>query len=308
LSPRQAYIQAGMDNDKSGLERAIALEASGEYRVLRKLPRRREFSAEEADVKLGVILDIETTGLNPRSDEIIELGMLKFAFSSEGRVSKVVDEFQRFREPNIAVPAEVAKLTGITAEMLAGKSIDPEHVSVFLADVVLVIAHEARFDRPFCEAQFPVFATKYWACSNSGVDWRARGHRGTKLTYLLNDFGYFYEGHRALDDCHAVLEVLVSVLPGAAHSSFGELLKNARKASIRIWAEGAPFEFKDALRARGYRWSDGSNGSRRAWWTDVGEDAVDAEVSYLRGTVFGGQTMELPMKRITGLDRFSSRA
>jgi DNA polymerase-3 subunit epsilon len=181
-------------------------------------------------------------------------------------------------------------------------------VSAFLADVVLVIAHEARFDRPFCETLLPVFAAKYWACSNSGVDWRARGHRGAKLTYLLNDFGYFYDGHRALDDCRAVLEVLAGASPGATDPAFAELLTNARKASVRIWAEGAPFEHKDALRARGYRWSDGSNGSRRAWWTDVGEDAVDAEVSYLRGTVFEGQAVELPMKRITGLDRFSSRA
>jgi DNA polymerase-3 subunit epsilon len=173
---------------------------------------------------------------------------------------------------------------------------------------VLIIAHEARFDRPFCEALFPVFATRYWTCSNSEVDWRARGHRGTKLTYLLNDFGYFYEGHRALDDCHAVLEVLANVWPGAAESAFGELLKTARKASIRIWAEGAPFEHKDALRVRGYRWSDGSNGSRRAWWKDVEEDGIDAEVAYLRGTFFANQPVEFPMKRITGLDRFSARA
>ena len=81
----------------------------------------------------------------------------------------------------------------------------------------------------------------------------------------------------------------------AAESSFGELL-NARKASVRIWAEGAPFENKDTLRARGYRWSDGSNGLRRAWWTDVEEDAVDAEVSYLRTAIFANQPVEFPMK------------
>lgn len=92
--------------------------------------------------------------------------------------------------------------------MVAGKAIDLAAVSAFVNDAVLLIAHEARFDRPFCERLFPEFADKYWACSNTQVDWAARGHRGTKLTYLLNDFGYFYDGHRALDDCYAVLEVL----------------------------------------------------------------------------------------------------
>ena len=297
-----------MDNDKHALDAAAALEASGDYRVLRKLTRRREFAPEDGAVKLGVILDIETTGLSAGADEIIELGMLKFSFSSDGRVFKVIDEFEAFREPRIPIPAEVTELTRIAPEMVAGKAIDPDKVSAFLDDVVLIIAHEARFDRPFCEALFPVFATKYWACSNTQVDWRALGHRGTKLTYLLNNFGYFYEGHRALDDCHAVLEVLASVWPGVPEPSFGELLRNARKASVRIWAEGAPFEHKDALRARGYRWSDGNKGTKRAWWTDVEEDAVDAEVSYLRAAFFADQPTEFPMRRVTGLDRFSIRA
>ena len=182
------------DKDKKGLDPAVALEASGDYRVLRKLPRRREFSAEDGAAKMGVILDIETTGLNPASDEVIELGMLKFSFSSDGRVFKVVDEFEAFREPGVPIPAEVIELTGITAEMVAGKVILPDKVSAFVQDAVLVIAHEARFDRPFCEALFPVFATRYWACSNSDVDWRARGHRGTKLTYLLNASGISTRG------------------------------------------------------------------------------------------------------------------
>ena len=287
---------------------AAALEASGDYRVLRKLSRRREFAAEDGAVKRGVILDIETTGLNATTDEIIELGMLKVSFSSDGRVFRIVDEFEAFREPSAPIPADVTELTGITAEMVAGKAIKGEEVAAFLEDVVLVIAHEARFDRPFCEALSPTFSTKYWACSNAEVDWRGRGHRGTKLTYLLNDFGYFYDGHRALDDCHAVLEVLTNVLPGANGSAFASLLENARKTSVRIWAEGAPYENKDALRSRGYRWSDGSNGARRAWWIDVEEAEVDAEVAYLRASFFANRPVEFPMKRMTGLDRFSMRA
>jgi DNA polymerase-3 subunit epsilon len=83
------------------------------------------------------------------------------------------------------IPAEVSRLTGITAEMVAGKSIDPEAAARFIDDAVLVIAHEARFDRPFCEKVVPAFASKYWACSNTQVDWQARGHGGSKFTYRI---------------------------------------------------------------------------------------------------------------------------
>ena len=297
------------ETDKTRADPAVALEASGDYRVLRKLPRKTEFSADDGTpTKVGIILDIETTGLNPTSDEIIELGMIKFTFSAGGHVFKVLDTFSELREPGVAIPAEVAELTGITPVMVAGHRIDAELVARFVEDAVLIIAHGASFDRPFSEKLFPVFAEKHWACSNTQVDWQSRGHRGTKLTYLLNDFGLFYEGHRALDDCHAVLAVLSSVLPPATRPPLGALLENARKASVRIWAEEAPFDHKDTLRARGYRWSNGTDGTPRAWWKDVDEATAEAELAYLRTEIYKNADLELPFKRLTSLHRFSTRA
>jgi hypothetical protein len=40
--------------------------------------------------------------------------------------------------------------------------VEPSKIGAFLDHVMLVIAREARFDRPFCEALLPVFAAKYW--------------------------------------------------------------------------------------------------------------------------------------------------
>ena len=58
----------------------------------------------------------------------------------------------------------------------------------------LIIVHNAGFDRPFCEAFSPIFADKAWA---------RRGFEGTKLGDLIGQAGYFHEGYRAVDDCHA---------------------------------------------------------------------------------------------------------
>lgn len=296
------------DQSTTGMEAVAALEASGDYRVLRKLGKRTRFSApDNTPTKVGIVLDVETTGLSPASDEIIELGMVKFAFSADGRIFEILGEFSALRQPSIAIPAAVTELTGINTEMVSGKSIVAGEVARFIDEAVLIVAHGAQFDRPYCEKLLPCFADKHWACSNTQIDWQARRHRGSKLTYLLNDMGLFYEGHRALDDCYALLEVLAAHTEHAPTSPLGALLETARKATVRIWAEAAPFEHKDTLKARGYRWSDGSNGTLKAWWTDVEEAAADAEMAFLRTEVYRNPELELPHKRFTSLQRFSTR-
>jgi DNA polymerase III subunit epsilon len=55
---------------------------------------------------------------------------------------------------------------------------------------------------------------------------------------------------------------------------------------MRIWAEQSPFDLKDALRRRGYRWSDGSDGRPRSWYVDVGETALQDEITFLRSEIY----------------------
>jgi DNA polymerase-3 subunit epsilon len=60
---------------------AEALSRSADYRVLRRLvPRIPSSPAVGQDIKTGILLDTETTGLDHVRDEIIELGMVKFNY------------------------------------------------------------------------------------------------------------------------------------------------------------------------------------------------------------------------------------
>ena len=188
---------------------AAALEASGDYKILRRLvPRRPSPPGEGATEKIGIVLDVETTGLDPARDEVIELAMVKFRYSEHDEVTGVSEIFQSFNEPSSPIPAEIAELTGITDAMVAGHKIDAAAVDAFVADASVVIAHNARFDRPFAEKAWPVFAQRHWACSVAEIDWLKYGFGGGKLGYLLADMGYFHEAHRAIDDCQALLEIL----------------------------------------------------------------------------------------------------
>jgi DNA polymerase-3 subunit epsilon len=75
--------------DHSELEPLVArLEASGGYRVLRRiLPRTHVHVSDGTPTERGIFLDVETTGLDPATEEVIELAMVPFDFTSDGRVT-----------------------------------------------------------------------------------------------------------------------------------------------------------------------------------------------------------------------------
>jgi hypothetical protein len=60
------------------------------------------------------------------------------------------------------------------------------------------------------------------------------------------------------------------------------LQENARRKTVRIWAEQAPFDLKDELKKRGYRWSSGDEGRPKAWYIDIDEAKRDHEIAYLQ--------------------------
>jgi len=131
---------------------AESLTKSGDYRVLRRLVPRTEFVPLDGQAtKTGIMLDVETTGLDTAKDEIIELAMVKFAYLPDDRIARITDVFSSFNEPQTPIPAEITDLTGITDEMVLGHRINPDAVATFASDVVIVIAHNASFDRKFAE-------------------------------------------------------------------------------------------------------------------------------------------------------------
>lgn len=297
-----------LEADSSLAEMAERLAKSADYRVLRRLVH-RETSAPITgqSTKTGILLDVETTGLDQRKDEIIELGMVKFDYLPDGRIAGVRDVFSSFNEPSEPIPSDVIALTGITNEMVAGHRIDEAAVSSFTEDAVIVIAHNAGFDRKFAERYWPILQRKAWGCSATEVEWRKHGFEGSRLGYLLNGAGFFHQAHRAVDDCYALLEILAFELPTAGAPALGILLEQARKKTMRVWAEQSPFELKDSLKRRGYRWSDGSDGRPRSWYVDVDESKLDDEIAFLKAEIYLGE-VEPRLHVLTAFDRFSVRA
>ena len=94
-----------------------------------------------------VVLDLETTGLSPSENEIIEIGAIKFAFGAS-----VHDGFQLFLRPKREIGPKIEKLTGITQQMLDRDGVEPavalKGFSEFICDLPLV-TFNAPFDMGF---------------------------------------------------------------------------------------------------------------------------------------------------------------
>lgn len=282
------------------------LESTGNYRVLRRLQPRAVVDRPRPEFpRQGVILDTETTGLDHRTDEIIEIGVITFTFDDNGAIGDVTGIYGGLRQPAIAIPEEITRLTGITDEMVAGQSIDMARLTSLIADADLIVAHNASFDRPFCEAFSPIFRDKAWACSVSEIDWRVRGFEGNKLGYLIEQSGYFHDGHRAVDDCFALLEVLEQTRPGQSSAPFAELREASQRSRVRLYAENSPFDMKDHLKKRGYRWSDGSDGRPKSWWVELPEEKLDEELHFLRTEIYRWDA-DPTVKYLTAFDRFKA--
>lgn len=284
------------------------LEDTGRFRILRKLVPRPIINRQDSPFnKLAVLIDTETTGLLHNKDEVIEIGAVAFTYSDDGSFGDVVGVFNGLCQPSMPIPPEITRLTGITDELVAGHSINIETLEALIEPADLIIAHNASFDRPFCEKLSSLFIHKAWACSNSEISWTDHGFEGTKLGYLLGQSGLFHDGHRATDDCHALLEILLRQVGETKVLPFSELLKASRKTRIRIYAENSPFDLKDHLKSRGYRWSDGSDGRPKAWWIEIDEADYAEELHYLRTDIYRWKEAAPLSIKLSAQDRFKAK-
>ncbi len=295
------------DSERCLEDLARRLEASGNFRVLRRLKLSECIEPSDGvQTRTGMFLDVESTGLDIRASEIIELAIIPFEYDVDGRIVSVGQPLHQLNEPANPIPSEIAAITGLTDQLLAGHRLDIPALEAFVERANILFAHNAAFDRPIVERISPIFSVKPWACTMCDVPWKEEGVEGRRLSELLSGFKYFFEAHRAVDDCEAGIALLTMSLPKSGERVLSRVLKSARQPTWRIFADAAPFEAKDLLKVRGYKWNADRALGPRAWWIEVPSDLIDAEVDFLQSDIFRSP-VQLPMFEITAFQRYSMR-
>jgi DNA polymerase-3 subunit epsilon len=229
--------------ERSVIETAIAaIEATGDFRLLRRL-RVEDLSRVESpsftDLRV-VALDVETTGLDPAYDRIVELAARPFWANPETcEVINVEPPCSWLEDPGQALSPEIKGLTGLADADLVGQAIDERAAVGLLVSADLIVAHHAVFDRPFVERRLPAAAGRRWACSCVEPGWRAHGFDGRALGWLLMQAGLFQSGrsHRAGVDVDALIGLLAHRLPSGS-TVLKELYETASRPTLRFRAVG----------------------------------------------------------------------
>jgi DNA polymerase-3 subunit epsilon len=283
---------------------AELLDQSEDYQVLRRLTAIKQFNPSPepfAEIHKVCIIDTETTGLDTENCEILELGYQVIEFDSQGLFYRVIAAKNFLNEPEGEISAEVTQVTGITLADVEGHEIPWSEVKEDLQDVKLCVAHNAGFDRPVLERANPIFEKFIWGCSVTQINWlKIAGVSSRSQEFLCWQIAKtFYGAHRALDDVQALSLLLSQTIGSDQKSAFHYLLQSVRVGKTLVKATGAPFDLKDELKSRQYRW----NASERVWQKMIDDDQLSQEEEWLATRGVSPQ-----LRKLKANDTFSIRA
>ncbi len=147
-----------------------------------------------------IVFDIETTGLSPLNSKITEIGAVLV------KKDEVISVFNTFVDPEVPIPEEIVKLTGITDEMVKGAPKTKEAIQMFLDFIGnrMLVAHNASFDISFIRkaaADYDLPFTNAYLDTVSMSRFVNPDLKKHKLDTIAEYFGLGdFNHHRASDD------------------------------------------------------------------------------------------------------------
>ena len=177
------------------------------------MAKKRALGQNQYDaVRNYTVVDLETTGLNPLENRIIEFGAVQVR---NGKVTETFSQLIRITEP---LPPDIQKLTGITMELLENEGVpEKEGLDAFLEFIEedQVLLYNASFDMNFLVQACLRYA--YPTPENHCVDVmllakkKIRFMANYKLSTVAEHFGLEKQKHRALADCLLTNAVFVKL-------------------------------------------------------------------------------------------------
>lgn len=148
-----------------------------------------------------VVFDLETTGFDPKTAKIIEIGALKY------KNNELIEELSILVNPECEIPDVITMITGIDDELVKNAITIEEALPQFIQFIedLPLVAHNSNFDLSFIEENINRLHLAMITNKNIDTVLLARkyikGVYNHKLETLKNYFRLTYSSHRSIEDC-----------------------------------------------------------------------------------------------------------
>lgn len=201
-------------------------------------------------VRRCLIVDTETTSLDPETGQVIEIGAILYSLVSLTSLASY----------SALIPAETnpaAKINGIPDLALAEVATIHLDMKVTLATMRshadVIVCHNVEFDQQWFRGDW---LTLPWICTMSDFDWPAASREAGSLINLALEHGIgVASAHRALTDCQ-LIAALFDRMPMFGRD-LGVMFAHAMRPK-GIFQAIVPFEEKDRAKEAGFKWDGGT--------------------------------------------------
>lgn len=217
-------------------------------------------------IRRALIVDTETTGLDPKTGVIIEIGAILYDVANLTRLV-CLSTLIKTDKSNDAIAINRISRAALQQCPISRNAYGAAFAELAdLSDVI--VAHGADFDRSFLGTGW---GGKPWACTRMDFKWPTQTREGQSLVTLALDHGIgVSSAHRALTDCSLIAD-LFDRMP-----LFGEDLQEMFVRAMRpkaMMRALVPFELKDLAKDAGFEWD--KPGREKVWSRTIAiEDAA----------------------------------
>ena len=214
-------------------------------------------------------IDTETTGLTPSDNRIIEIGAVLWDWNT-GTPLRMLSQFVI---PEMPIPEEITKLTGITEEMIEQYGVLEEDVlrelSGLICDADYLMAHKAEFDMGFIDQAFTrrgmTAPGKICLCSLEDIKYPPE-IKTRNLRHLAAEYGFLNPfAHRAIFDVLTMLKL-------AEQFNLEDIIARSQEPTVYVQAI-VSFDEKELAKERGYHWC----GAKKMWWRSWKQNDYEAD-------------------------------
>lgn len=210
------------------------------------------------------ILDVETSGLNPLENDIIEIAAILYDLLLAEPITSYAAIVSK--EENLAI-----HVNGISNELsknMTNLALSEQIIRHLIDRSEAIVSHSIAFDRSFINGSAYDFPDKPWICSLEHIKWPKKTSSRTLMAIAIGHGVAVVSAHRAMVDCDILARLLTRVHETGVDLS--KLMEQAMRPRVLVQAL-VDYEDRQLAKDANFTW----DGDKKKWLKEIPEEDID---------------------------------